>query len=422
MHPTFIVAKREFLQRVRKRSFWLFLLLGPLFFLLILIVPIGLSMEKESKTQIGVVDKSGDLVPFLYSQKELTIIPLKGSLPEVIKEAKQLHCDGVVILEKKPTIWFCRYIRLGMLGGVGDAELEFLLRQRIQEYEMNSQGMESPNVLLTSESMANNHNGETDMAIGFVAGLFMAMLILVFVNQYAQMVLRGVVEEKQNRISELILTSIKPTHFILGKVIGIASVAFLQMAIWFGVSSFISWSTYQYFQLDRFTNTHLATTLLQTADANQTMEINALLNALGTLNFGALLIGFLFYFIFGYLLFSALYAMIGIAVGSDSDAHQMAMPIALPLAIPLVALQSIVDNPHSEFAKFLSFFPLTAPTTMMIRLPFGVPTWEVLVSAGLLFISFLLFSFIAAKVYRMGVLLYGKKLSWSEMWKWALND
>lgn len=419
MHPTFIVAKREFLQRIRKRSFWLFLLLGPLFFLLILVVPIGLSMEKEGKGQVAVVDKSGDLAPFLYPEKDLVFVPLDGTTLEATQTAKKLNCDGLVIVERKPQRWLCRYYRLGMLGGKDGHEIEPLLQKRIQEYEMNSQGIEVPSVLFTTETVANK--GETDMAIGFVAGLFMAMLILVFVNQYAQMVLRGVVEEKQNRISELILTSIKPTHFILGKVTGIASVAFLQMAIWFGSTSLISWSVYQHFQLDRFSNAHLATTLGQTTDVAQTMEINSLLNALGTLNIAGMLLGFLFYFVFGYLLFSALYAMVGIAVGSDSDAHQMAMPIALPLAIPLIALQSIVDNPHSEFAKFLSFFPLTSPTTMMIRLPFGVPVWEVLVSGALLFISFLLFSFMAAKVYRIGVLLYGKKLTWAEMWKWTLS-
>jgi ABC-2 type transport system permease protein len=400
--------------------FWVMVLLGPFFFLAILIVPIGLSMDKQESNQILYLDKTEELEPYLYSDKNIDFIHTSGTLEEAIQEAKELHYDGVVLLTKTENFWTCRYYKIGLFGLKNPEMLKMTLQQRVATYELT----EKRDVVLPPLSfyMDSISTGSEEDSIGFVAGLFVAMLILVFVNQYSQMVLRGIVEEKQNRISELILTSVKPVYFIIGKIAGIASVAFLQMLIWFGSTGLLSLTVYKYFKLERFSNAQLASTLRDTADMGQSIEMNSLLNALSSVNYAGLLGGFLFYFIFGYLLFSALFAIIGIVAGNDSDAHQLAMPIALPLAIPLILLQSIVDHPDSNLAYFLSIFPFTSPTTMMIRLPFGVPTSQVLLSATVLVGTFFLVAYSAAKVYRVGVLMYGKKPNVREVWKWVRSS
>lgn len=421
MHPIFLVAQREFLQRVRQKMFWVMLLLGPFFFLLILIVPIGLSMEKENTTEMVVVDESQLLEPYLYSSKQLHFITLQGTLKEIAQRAKRINADGIMWITHLDSGWQCKYYRLGLLGAQDPTVLQLTLQQRIQEYELDQRTQASlPRV---SFAIGGSLSGaKTDETVGFAAGLFLAMLILVFLNQYSQMVLRGVVEEKQNRIAELILTSVKPTHFIIGKITGIASVSFLQMAIWFGSTALVSYSVYHHFQLERFSDANISHTLRTTMDMDQSMEMNALVRALSSLDYSGLLLGFFFYFIVGYLLFSALFAMIGIAAGSDSDAHQLAVPLALPLALPLILLQSIVDHPDSTLARVLSIFPFTSPTTMMIRLPLGVPTGELILSASVLFVTFFIVALGTAKVYRIGALMYGKKPSLGEIWKWALRS
>lgn len=417
MHPILVVAKREFSHRIQQRMFWIVMFLGPFFFLAILIVPIGLSMDKETSRSVLYLDESGELAPSLYSDKNFHFIKTENTLEQALTQAKELALDGVVWLGKEGNSWQCRYYKLGLLGS-GNADLLFLtLQNRIYRYETTEKrNLDVPSL---SFSLANTKTTGEKNSVGFVAGLFMAMLILVFVNQYSQMVLRGIVEEKQNRISELILTSVKPLHFIIGKVSGIASVAFLQMFLWSGTTGLIWLGIYRYFHLERFSNAQLAGTLKYTQDIGQTLEMNSLLNAMSGLNYLVLFTGFVFYFVFGYLLFSALFAVIGIVAGNDSDAHQLAMPIALPLALPLILLQSLVDHPHSSLARFLSFFPFTAPTTMMIRLPFGVPLSELLLSAFILALSCFLVAFCAAKIYRVGVLIYGKKPSLKEILKWA---
>ena len=417
MHPLFIIARREFLQRVRQKSFWILLLLGPIFLLFVMVVPIGLAMKKENASEILYLDESGELDDFMYSDKKVGLVKIGGTVEQAYKTAKTKGYAGLLSLHKDSVRWQCRFYPTGLQGQSVEL-LRLAIQQRIYEYELeNKRNIELPRVSFREASMAELEKGNTDMSAAFVAGLFMAVLVLVFINQYAHMVLRGIVEEKQNRISELILTSIKPMHFITGKIVGIASVAFLQMAIWLALSGLISTSIYRSFKLERFTNAQLEQTLQKTQDIQQTLEMNSILNSIDSVQLSVLLAGFLFYFVFGYLLFSALFAVVGVAVGSDTDAQQMAIPFTFPLAIPVIMLQYITDNPEAGLVKFLSIFPLTAPTTMLLRLPFGVAWWEFLLSAIVLIFSFLGAAYTASKVYRIGIFMYGKRFGFREVWK-----
>lgn len=417
MHPIIIIAQREFLQRIRQKSFWILMLLGPLFFALAMIVPIGLAINKEETNEVLVLDQSELLSNHLYTDPSIQFVEATGSLEENLTLAEKY--DGLIQIQKDSLGWKTTLFQHGMLGQKSPETLRLLLQQRISEYEITSKSnLDLPRVRFETASLSVN-KGEASETAGFVFGLFGAILIIVFINQYANMVLRGLVEEKQNRISELILTSIKPMYFITGKIVGIASVAFLQMFAWFSLAGLLSFITKSWFKLERFSDARLEETLRHTTDIKQSMEMNSLLNAISSVDLGFLFFSFLFYFIFGYLLFSALFAIVGVSVGNETDAQQMAMPFTLPLAIPVMLLQYITENKESGLVQFLSIFPLTSPTTMLLRLPVGVPTTELIGSMLALITTFVLAAYIASKVYHTGVLMYGKKLSWKEMWKWV---
>ncbi len=417
MHPIFIIAQREFLQRIRQKAFWILMLLGPIFFLLSMIVPIGLSMKKETASQILYLDDSSLLSEYLYSDPTISFVETAGNLADC--KQKAANFDGFLWITKDSSGWKNQFFQSSMIDAKDPSLLKYVLKDRITEYEIESKtAISIPKIAFKTANFPAENAGAPDQTIGFVMGLFGAILIIVFINQYANMVLRGIVEEKQNRISELILTSIKPMNFITGKIIGIASVAFLQMFAWFSMAGIISFSVHKWFKLERFSDAQLEQTLRYSNDMKQSLEMNSLLNAFSTLDFGLLFAGFVFYFVFGYLLFSALFAIVGVSVGSETDAQQMAMPFSLPLAIPVMLLQYIGDNPDSNLVHFLSLFPLTSPTTMLLRLPMGVPMVELLLSMSILIATFFLAAFVASKVYRAGVLMYGKKLRIADFCRW----
>jgi len=421
MHPILVIAQREFLQRIRQKSFWILLLLGPVFFMFAMIVPIGLTMNKESANQVLYLDESGLLDSFLYSDLNITFVKTNGTLESCKLKAKDY--DGLLWIKKDNLGWQSNFYQQGTFGMKDPNLLKFILKQRIDEYELSSRSsIELPSLAFSTSTLTQSENGETTELIGFVIGLFGALLIIVFINQYSNMVLRGIVEEKQNRISELILTSIKPIYFITGKIVGIASVAFLQMFVWFTLAGFGSLSVQSWFQLERFSNAQITETLHSTHDISQSLEINAILNAFSSLDIGLLVLGFFYYFVFGYLLYSALFAIVGVSVGNEADAQQMAMPFTLPLAIPVMLLQFITENPDSNLVLFLTFFPFTSPTTMLLRMPMGVPVGELVLSMLTLFLTFIFAAYVASKVYRTGVLMYGKKISLKEIMRWSRSN
>ncbi|MBC7391021.1 MAG: ABC transporter permease [Opitutaceae bacterium] len=419
MHPLYIIAKREFVQRVRQKSFWIMLLLGPFFLILIMVVPIGLTMQKETSSEMLYLDKTGKLDEYLYSEPEFNLIKANGQISDCLKKVKREGYSALIVIDEKNNKWQCKYYQTG-ISGPSLSLLKAILQRRIIEFELtDKQNISLPLIEFQNVSLSEFQKDEPNQTIGFIAGLFAAIIILVFINQYSHMVLRGVVEEKQNRISELILTSIKPVYFISGKILGIASVAFLQIFVWFALSGIVTMSVKKYFNIDRFSKQNIAKTLESAKDISQSLEMNSIINSIESINTWSLLLGFIFYFVFGYLLFSSLFAIVGIAVGSDTDAQQMAIPFTLPLSIPIILLQYIIDNQGSGLTLFLSLFPFTSPTTMLLRLPFGVPYWQFIASGCILILTLILSSYSASKIYKTGILMYGKKFSLKEVIHWA---
>ncbi len=397
------------------------LFLGPLFFLLALIVPIGLVMENETTTQVLYLDQTGLLDNYLYSNENVQFVKTTGSIEEALLKAEKY--DGLLYIDKNASGWETKFYKTENSNLKKASLLETIVEKRIDDYELQSRTKEElPKVKFESTSAEVDEFIEKDFnLVALVSGLFAALLMVIFINQYANMVLRGVVEEKQNRISEIILTSIKPFHFMMGKIVGIASVAFLQIAAWFCFSGILSLTVYKWFRLERFNNEHIFETIQQLPDTSQSFEINTMLNDFSQMN-GLLIVGcFLFYFLVGYLLYSAIFATLGVAIGNDNDAQNISISFTLPLSLPVLLMQYIYDHHDSALVSFLSIFPFTSPTTMLLRLPFGVPWYELTLSILVLFTSFLMAAYVGAKVYRTTILMYGKKPHIKEILRWSFK-
>jgi len=255
----------------------------------------------------------------------------------------------------------------------------------------------------------------------FFLGLVLAMVIYFVIFIFGGQVMRGVIEEKTNRIIEVIISSVKPFELMMGKIIGIALVGLTQFLLWgiltlgiyFAVSSFLP--TQDVFP----TGTLMTEQITETAANTDTQEIlTTVFDVINSINFKTILWCFLFYFIGGYFLYSAMFAAIGSAVDNETDTQQFATPISLMLVIPMVCSTIIANAPDSSISIWLSMIPFTSPVAMMLRIPFGVPIWQVATSVALLFVTFIVFTWLASKVYRTGILMYGKKVSWKEIFKW----
>ena len=273
------------------------------------------------------------------------------------------------------------------------------------------------NTIILGES-GSEKSGSTEIAMGL--SMVGGFLIYIFIFLYGAMVMRGVMEEKTSRIVEIIISSVKPFQLMMGKIIGVAMVGFTQFALWI-ILTFV-------------TSTVATTMLVDPPDVNiselaQETEIIAqeiqnengltmVLNQLEQMNISFILMMFLFYFVGGYLMYGSLFAAVGAAVDSETDTQQFMMPITIPLIFSFIALQTILENPDSSLAFWCSIIPFTSPIVMMGRLPFDPPMWEVALSMVLLIIGFIFTSWLAGRIYRVGILMHGQKVNYKILWKW----
>ena len=248
-----------------------------------------------------------------------------------------------------------------------------------------------------NDSGVNGIEVETSSEPALIVGIVTALLIYFFILIYGAQVMRGVVEEKANRIVEIIISSVKPFELMLGKIIGIALVGLTQFLVWVSIALFLSalWD---------------ASTLLTST-----------INALSSLNVVELLSFFIIYFLGGYLLYASLFAAIGAASDNGTDTQQFVIPVVLPIIFAIIVAAHSAKNPDGQLAFWTSIIPFTSPIVMMARIPTGVPTWELVVSVLVLLLSFIGTTWVAAKIYRTGILMYGKKITYMEIWKWVIH-
>lgn len=441
MNKTILILKQEYLKRVKKKSFIILTLLVPFLFagMFALIIFLSVNNDKEERT-IAVYDEStlflGEfenegytLYHFIPRQEyEQLKSNLKGSefyallyIPQNIytNNTAQLISEKQVPMELNEQIQrkLSRFIE-------NDKRQKIIIETQIPDLEKR---LESTKTWVTLNTLKISESGEakkSSSAIAFITSYAMGFIIYFFVFMYGAMVMRSVMEEKKSRIIEVIISSVKPYQLMAGKIIGTALVGLTQVAIWIilgvvvliAVQSFFSpESAQQMGQSIMETQSQMNPAMAQTADQNKILEV---MEMIGNLNIPLILFSFVFYFLMGYLLYSSLLGAVGAAVDNDEDSQQMVFPVTFPLILSIMLLFPIARNPEGPVAFWASIIPLTSPVAMLARVPYGIPTWELLLSMFLLIITTIGAIAAAAKIYRIGLLMYGKKVNIKELIKW----
>ena len=260
--------------------------------------------------------------------------------------------------------------------------------------------------IINKEGESTNSHSEVSTGIGFLGGI----LIYMFIFMYGTMVMRGVIEEKTSRIVEVMISSLRPFQLMMGKIIGVALVGLTQFLLWIIFTVALSALA----ELVLLNDTFLATSSAE----NQSIIITQIKSFTSGINLIQIFLSFLFYFIAGYLMYSSLFAAVGSAVDAEADTQQFILPVTLPLILSFILIQPIMDNPEGSLAFWLSIIPFTSPVIMMVRLPFGVENWEIILSMTILVSTFIITTWLAGKIYRIGILMYGKKANIRELLKW----
>jgi ABC-2 type transport system permease protein len=437
MNKIFLIIEREFLTRVKKRSFIITTVLVPLLFAGLMIIPFLIKDLKDTEHKIiAVIDHSGLAEKALESGDEFTFqFKPDASLDSLKKDFSKEKLYAIVSISKlddnnQPNISIYAFKQTNM-----DVQkyVERSMEKAVERHKLESYDIKDLNTIMDAIKTTirvktfiwGNDGQEKASHTGLSMGIayILSFVIYLFIFMFGNMVMRGIIEEKASRIIEVIISSVKPFQLMMGKIVGVASVGLLQFIIWIvltlGIVFFVQGSV-------ALTNTSPESITQSipgnaiTAEMTQqiTQEASSIFLMLGSINFTAIIMAFLFYFLFGYLLYAAMFAAIGSAVENEADTQQLTIPVTIPLIIGIFLMLHAFQYPDSSLSFWASMIPFTSPMVMMARIPFGVPFWQIALSLVLLFITFLIIAWFAGKIYRVGILMYGKKPSLKEMWKW----
>lgn len=428
MNKIGLIIQREFSTRVRKKSFIIMTILGPILSVALFVLPAYLATlpgdEKEvlvlDKVHLMDYDKGKEGLKFEYlDPKNFDLEAAKQILKETEKYGLLYIPDGGNMdpdwIRKKATLYTEGDANIGTVSYIESRLSNYIQLQKLKlenvdpEAVKRSRTIVNLNTINIEEKEEKASAAELKMAIGYVSGF----MIYIFVFLYGAQIMRGVIEEKTSRIVEVMISSVKPFELMLGKILGLAGVALLQFIIWllFGGLMYFLASTF-------ILGDALDAANVDAQSVGSNDMIVGIMNSISSINFPLIIGGFLFFFIFGYLLYAALFAAIGSAVDKESDTQQFMLPVSLPLIAAIIVLITALDKPDGPIAFWFSMIPLTSPVVMMARIPFGVPAWELILSMSLLIITFLGTTWMAGKIYRIGILMYGKKPTFKELIKW----
>lgn len=427
-NPIFLIIQREFLSRVRKKSFILVTLIVPVALAALMFAPGLLASMPEDSKRIIVLDKPSLLLP--HEGKEQYAIEYLDPRETNLELAKTFFRDSeydALLYIPSGSNWDPDFIKNNvLLFGKEDPSMElqgyldYLLEQQIDKAKLLKNGVDpeiiaqiKTNVTIQSFTLDDEGNDEQSaVPIKMALGYFTGFLSYIFIFFYAVQVMRGVMEEKNSRIVEVIISSVRPYQLMMGKIIGIGLVGVVQFVIWIGLSGIFYTVISTVFFPELFAE--------HAAASNTAAKIPGLdaIDMLRSIDFITISIGFLFYFFGGYFLYSALFAAVGSAVDQEADTQQFMLPVTIPMILALTTTLSVVQEPNGTLAFWMSMIPLTSPITMMARLPFGIPLWQVFLSGAILVATFFIVVGLAGKIYRVGILMYGKKVTWKELFKW----
>ncbi|MGD0341482.1 MAG: ABC transporter permease [Bacteroidales bacterium] len=451
MNKISVIIKREYVTRVRKKSFIIMTLLAPVLMAAMIVLPTLLMLNNDKQFKKIAVTGGGSVIyrNAITNTKDVEYVFLENAnLNDLKNNYLKAGYYGILNIspelantpnaiqlfsKKQPPIDLLEHIE-----GSLEKEIE---RQKLLGYNIKDLDdiLKSIRTKVSVQTIKIDESGKATetstgiaMAVAYIGGFLMYMLVFMFGAQ----VMRGVIEEKISRVVEVIVSSVKPVQLMMGKIVGIALVGLTQFLIWIfltaaivGIVKIVVFSKSNVTQVTQMipqsvlsNNQVQASATVPSTNATQVnpqiAQFSKMLDNAMNQDWLLIITSFIFYFITGYLLYASVFAAIGSAVDSETETQQFMLPVTIPIILGLFVAMGTMQNPESSISFWFSMIPLTSPIVMMARIPFGVPYWQIILSMVIMIITFLAFVWMAAKVYRTGILMYGKKSSWKEMWKW----
>ena len=422
-----LIIQREYLARVRNKTFIIMTFLSPLILVGMFALIAYLSMLNSSEQRIiGLYDETERFASEFKDQEQVQYLDLSGkSFEEAKKMVNEQEYYGLIYIPEnldrnvEGVQFFGKESPgLGTIQAIEKTIADRLTREELLErgIDVNQLNEAKTEVRIEIQNFSGERTSKMSNYIKMFFGGAAGYLLMMFIIIYGNMVMRSVIEEKTNRIIEIIVSSVKPIQLMMGKVLGTSLAGITQFTIWVLLAGVLAMTSFYVLGIDIFT---VQKSQLETVEQIAQPEIAQLVMDVINLPILSLVIFFLIYFIGGYFLYSAIYAAIGAAVDSETDTQQFMFPVILPLMLGIyVGFFSVIENPHGSVSTIFSMIPLTSPIVMLMRIPFGVPWWELAISVGILVFTNFGVIWLAAKIYRVGILMYGKKASYKELFKW----
>ena len=450
MNKIALIIRREYVTRVRKKSFIIMTLLTPFLFALLFVIPV-LVMNNQDKDfkKIAVIEEGSDLFANVIpntSDAEFEYLP-GVKLKDIKSNFNDLGYYGILYISPEiittpdaVQLISTKQPPMGLLDHITSSLKKEIEKQKLMAYNIENldEILKSINTSVRIQTIKIDATGNTretstgiSMALAYIGGFLMYMLVFMF----GSMVMRGVIEEKTSRIVEVIISSVKPIQLMMGKIIGVALVGLTQFALWIVLTLALVMVVkttllpdnvmeqmeqmqqlpQSFAEADQGVAAGAQAAAISGAQMTEFQEIFA-----GAMNqpWGLIIFSFIFYFITGYLLYASLFAAIGSAVDNETETQQFMLPVTIPIILGLFVAMGTMQNPESSLSFWFSIIPLTSPIVMMARIPFDVPAWEIILSMVLMVLTIVGAIWMAAKIYRTGILMYGKKTSYKEIWKW----
>jgi ABC-2 type transport system permease protein len=430
-----LIIKREFIAKVRNKSFIVMTFLSPLLFVGIAGFVAYLSSMKADTKRIAIHDESGLFVNEFVAQNdknsEYKYLDLSAIDMEFLKDSiTNENYEGLLYIPKTRTNKDLenqiKFISNSSPSIVFIEKTQSIIADKLTKLNLEIAHLDTLaiknakadiNISLSKASGEESIIGLNEIKIA-IGGAF-GYLIMMFIIIYGNMVMRSVIEEKTNRIVEIIISSVKPFQLMMGKIIGTSLAGLLQFLIWTVIGLSLMFAASAFFGVNIGPTSRVSPEIMHAAQQEFSGTAQLYIKELWNLPIASILISFIIYFIGGYFLYSSFYAAIGAAVDNQTDSQQFLLPIIMPLMLSVyVGFFTVINDPHGTIAVVFSMIPLTSPIVMLMRIPFGVPWWQIAISVSLLFATFFGVVWFAAKIYRVGILMYGKKPTWKELYRW----
>lgn len=436
MNKILLIIKREYLSRVKKKSFLIMTILGPILFSGLFIVPIWLATREGDEKVIQILDESGLFGEEFVSTDNMTYVYIDEDLEEAKSALNNNEVFGLFYIPKT-SIDQPEGLKFYSTQNPGfglKSDLERKIKSKIENIKLINSGLNQEfldnlwahvdvqTVNLSESGVESESSTGGATAVGYLG----AFLIYFFIFLYGAQIMRGVIEEKTNRIIEVIIASVRPFHLMMGKIVGVGGVGLTQFLLWValssaivtGITTFVGESDIRPEQLEAMQQANQMMASPQQTEAQMVVEKS--MGAIGQINLPLVISCFVFYFLSGYLFYGALFAAIGSAVDSDADSQQFMFPVTIPLIFSVVVLSAVINDPHGNFAFWLSLIPFTSPVIMMMRIPFDVPAWQIALSMVFMIGGFIFTTWLASRIYRVGIFMHGTKVNYKTLAKWFM--